>query len=980
MRGGGDGVVRVKRPPTASESVRPGLVGRASELSRLEDEFERSTTDGACCVLVIGEPGLGKTRLCAEFAARQRKTALVLNARGYPLGATDALGLWSEALDEPLGRLSHDELVAVCGGFLGDLAVLLHSVAAARQSDQGEYSRRRLLDGLAVVLRNLGADRAVVAILDDVHLADAASLEALGYLVRNLTGTPLLVVATARPTELVEHPIAREVALSLEQDHLLSRMELTPLGPAALRDLAEAVIDGQPVPDALVDWLMDRSRGYPLFALGLLHAIVEEGADLAAPRLRHLPEGLRERVASHLSRLSGPALVTLELLAVVGRRIPVDDLIWLSARPLDDLGVILEELSAARLVTEHEEGAALAYEIAHPLVGEAVYERVGAARRRALHRRVARSLLTDGQLSAAAPHFARSARPGDTEAVDALCQAVRQAEERESYREAFAILEALLELLPEGDPRWLEVLDAMVVTPEWLPDHRADVGPLTGIRALKRIDTVLRKHPDRVKRARVLFRLATLQAWGAGAFDEALDSERRAIALFADAGLAVPACLAQVELAWILCLRGEWDAGLRQFRNVLAVAKAAGDITAEIWALQGVGSALTTGGALPEARDALRSAAGLAEQHQRSAAAARGRVLLARSLERAGLLDDADAALEQAAGWGSAVYEETIFYEAAANLAWLRGDLSAVLRAARELTARYPGGLSLRRAWGLAIAARAAAEMCRSDEARDLLARAEDVYGDRQFLSFSEHCTWADGALQWIRGSVDNAVVRLQDAADRFEANDLAVCPHVLVDICEAAAGAGQVAVTAQAAERLDGLATRLSTEVASGLAGLGNAWHLLAARKHEDAAGTAEEAGRLLGDTGHALLAGRAYEVRGRALLASDRERARDVLEQAASVFDACQAAWRHDHVRRLLKRLGHRGRRAAASIGPAALSAREREVVELAVHGYTAREIAARLFIGKRTVETHLANAYVKLGVTSRRQLRDKARHLGI
>ena len=111
--GGGIAWCAVKRRPSGDATMRPTLVGRASELKRLDHELERATIDGARCVLVTGDPGLGKTRLCTEFAARRRDTALVLNARGYALGATEALGLWSEALDGPLGRLRRDELLEV---------------------------------------------------------------------------------------------------------------------------------------------------------------------------------------------------------------------------------------------------------------------------------------------------------------------------------------------------------------------------------------------------------------------------------------------------------------------------------------------------------------------------------------------------------------------------------------------------------------------------------------------------------------------------------------------------------------------------------------------------------------------------------------------------------------------------------------------------------------------------------------------------
>jgi DNA-binding CsgD family transcriptional regulator len=89
--------------------------------------------------------------------------------------------------------------------------------------------------------------------------------------------------------------------------------------------------------------------------------------------------------------------------------------------------------------------------------------------------------------------------------------------------------------------------------------------------------------------------------------------------------------------------------------------------------------------------------------------------------------------------------------------------------------------------------------------------------------------------------------------------------------------------------------------------------------------------------------------------------------------VFDACGAVVRRRWVAEDMRRLGARGRRAAARAvaGPAALTKREREVARLAIEGRTAKEIAAALFIGERTVETHLAGAYAKLGVSSRVEL---------
>src|SRR5262249_27805021 len=157
----------------------------------------------------------------------------------------------------------------------------------------------------------------VVVFLDDAHLADASSWEALGYLAGTLPKARVLVLAAARPVELAENRDALPILLRLEQDAALRRLQLLPLNPEGIGELAGAAIDDVASP-ALLAWLAERSRGNALFALSLLQALVDEGADLSAPALRSLPEELKERIALMLSDLDEPALVTVQLLAAVG--------------------------------------------------------------------------------------------------------------------------------------------------------------------------------------------------------------------------------------------------------------------------------------------------------------------------------------------------------------------------------------------------------------------------------------------------------------------------------------------------------------------------------------------------------------------------------------------------------------------------------------------------------------------------------------
>jgi class 3 adenylate cyclase len=181
----------------------PRLVGRDRELALIGAELARAIEGEFRCVLLLGDPGVGKTRLASEILFRHGEETVALSARAHPLGGTTSFGLWAEALEGHLRGLDPGAVSALCGGLLDDLAALLRSAAAVRGSPPpGEPPRSRLLEGLAVLLANLAEVSPVVVLLDDVHVADASSWDALHYLARNLAESRVLVLATARPAEL----------------------------------------------------------------------------------------------------------------------------------------------------------------------------------------------------------------------------------------------------------------------------------------------------------------------------------------------------------------------------------------------------------------------------------------------------------------------------------------------------------------------------------------------------------------------------------------------------------------------------------------------------------------------------------------------------------------------------------------------------------------------------------------------------------
>lgn len=957
------------------EAPRPRLVGRADDLAELRSELRRAAAGELRCVLLLGEAGVGKTRLAEELLQHGRAAALGLRARAYPLGGTSAFDLWVQALEGYLRTLDPERLEELCGDFADDLAATLRSIAAARGgAPDREPPRRRLLESLAVLVDRLARERPLVILLDDVHLADASSWELLHYLAVGLPGCPALVVATARGGELASARVANEVVSRLEQEGQLRRVAVEPLGVEAVGQLASAALAKASVPPALTRWLAERSRGNPLFALGLLQALLDEGADLHAPDLTAIPDSLAERVRSRLARLSEPELATLELLAVLGRPIELGALVHLAGRPLERLDDILELLVRTRLVVESERGRETVYEINHPLVQETIYTGIGAARRRALHRRAARALHDAGRLGEAAPHFATSAERGDPEAIAALVDAVRQADRREAHREEIAILEALLELIPEGDERWLEVLDAMARDANWVVEHRADLGTDTLIRAMREIERVLARSEDLTARATTKLRLASFLSWGQGELDAGEQAAREALELFREAGDDAGIRLAENELAWVHGLRGDFRDQLEAGVGLLERAEAAGDRFALLEAAGLVGLTASQLGEWDWMRRGFELSERIAREEGKRYRLTWTRSLWAVALRFERSLDEALGTLADAAA-EDPQHADTVLLQLRAVLAAFAGRYADALDDLQALLAWNGGTLSRRQSMAYNAGAVAAAELGRLRYARELADKAgELVSPERPFLSATAYSPWAAGVVATAAGDPGEGIERIEVAVRwSWERGALATAVSVLPDMCDAALAAEDAGAADRAAARLDEAARRIDRDPVRGHADAGRA---VAALLGGDAAQSAEAAARaekLLGAYGWRGHQGRALDVLGRALAAGgDRPGAVAAFERAASVFDACGAEPRRQRVLAKLGELGGAGRRAvAAAAGPESLTEREREVAELAAEGLTAREIGERLFIGKRTVETHLARAYAKLGVGSKLEL---------
>ena len=880
-----------RRAGRPARSRGPAIVGREHELAVLDDELAGAESGELHCVLLSAEAGVGKSRLVREFLSRHEEVTALM-ARAHPMGDTTAFGLWAEALDGYLRHLPASDVTRCCGGFVEDLAAILRSVAAVRGSlPAAPPPRSALLEGITVVLENLAADAPVVVVLDDIHQADASSLDALSYLAANLGDAPVLVLLAARPGELAEHPLANRVLLPLEQDGVLTRLPLVPLNEEEIRALAASVLQAAP-PPALVPWLQARSQGNPLFALGLVRALLDEGADLSAPRLRRVPEDLTDRVRALLATLDTRALSVMELLAVLGRPASIEELGSLSTKSPEDLSVALDELMRHRTVTEEERGGEPAFAVAHPLIQETIYASVGTPRRRLLHREIGRALLAAGRPAEAAPHFTRSASRGDGEAIEALRQALREAEDRRAYREALAMLAGLVEILPEGDERWLEVGQVLSGEAEWAqyPSPSRSDGELA-IRALRAMDEVLARSGEVHRRGMVQLRLSHLLCWGIGDPVAAEQAAREAVRLFEAAGDESMVLQARHEAAWARGQQGDWHTLAVESAAIGEEAAKRGEEFLEILALSAETNGLGFQGRVVEAEARIRRAIALSANSRRPPT--QWQAVLAYWMAFQGRVAEARQELE-AARAADPGFPSTSLLEIGAVVLGVAGDVQQALAWARETIAWNPGPLTAQKCLGMGYAALMAAEANDTTLARRYaeLALSSRVGDWHQVAGGAEAVL---GRLDVVAGGGEKALSRLETAIQWLMSGARGYAPTFVLDFAELAALAADTARAEAAAAMLCETAAVTGCAVHAGLETLASAWAALAGNG-ADAAVLARQAISVLNELDFPLLQGRAFDLLGRALAGHDPDGAAGAFREAVARFESCGAIWRRD------------------------------------------------------------------------------------
>lgn len=384
------------------------FVGRETEIGLLEDRWCRVREGEGQAVLLSGEAGIGKSRILREFRRtfHDEGATTLLQLQCAPDEIDTAFGPFSRELALSAGippgacaeqRAEHFDAhirtifsdPSLAGAVLCGL-VDLPSERYPPLEMAPQRRQKAVIHHLVERVHLLARNATVVLFVEDLHWADPSSLAALDALVVGLDNAPILVVATTRPgvnPSWVNHSNATFYSLNR-----LSRN--------GGRAIAEAVAGGKKLPDDMIEQIIARTDGVPLFVEELTKAILEskllreseDGFELAG-KLQELaiPSTLQDSLMARIDRMA-PVKHVLQAASSIGREFEGDLLAEVLDRPMADLGDALERLIDAELIFQRSRDEGELFIFKHALVQDAAYTTLLSGQRQALHSRIAAAL------------------------------------------------------------------------------------------------------------------------------------------------------------------------------------------------------------------------------------------------------------------------------------------------------------------------------------------------------------------------------------------------------------------------------------------------------------------------------------------------------------------------------------------------------------------------------------------------------------
>jgi predicted ATPase/DNA-binding winged helix-turn-helix (wHTH) protein len=464
------------------------LIGRDEEIDLLLRRWRRARMGDGQAVLISGEAGIGKSRLTAELEGRLKTESHIrLRYLCSPYHQDSALYPFADQLGRASGFAPHDPpavrlekleaLLAQSGTpdedvtFIADLLSLPISEQRPLADLSPQRKKERTLEALIRQLEALARRQPVLMVLEDAHWVDPTSRELLDLAIEGIHNLPVLLIVTFRP----------EFQPRWTGQPQVTMLALNRLDRRDRSALVRQIVGVRALPDEVVDQLVNRTDGVPLFIEELTKSVVESGTALVA-----IPETLHDSLMARIDRLGSVRLVA-QIGAAMGRQFPYALLraVWNLSE--DELRAALAGLVASELVFERGAPPEALYTFKHALVQDAAYGSLLRASRQRLHRQIAEALQThspelmETQPELLARHYAEAGMA--EESASFWGKAGTRSLARSAMTEATAQLQEGLDqlaLLPEAVERKRQELEFLVALGTALRAVKGFAAPETG--------------------------------------------------------------------------------------------------------------------------------------------------------------------------------------------------------------------------------------------------------------------------------------------------------------------------------------------------------------------------------------------------------------------------------------------------------------------------------------------------------------------
>jgi class 3 adenylate cyclase/tetratricopeptide (TPR) repeat protein len=863
----------------------PRMIGRDSELARIEEAL-LATRHGGCRVAVItGEAGVGKSRLVNELRRRAAALGVVVlygecseaHVSLPYLPFVEAIGNYvtSGAID--LGRLRSQ-----LGPAAAPLSSLFPELGSARSrlaASDASLDKLRLFEAMVTLLRTISVERGLLLVVEDVHWSDQSSQELLDYLIRRLRDTHTMIIVTHRTLELDrQHPLL-PIVQRWRRAGLSETTELRPLSADDVGAMVSAIFDLDATSADLARTLHERTDGVPFAVEELLKEAADEGTvdwnaehwDPRALAALPAPRSIADNILRRVESLQPDHSDVLRCAAVLGKSFDFTMLVGVAERTADVVLDSMETCVAERFVvtdTQRDNG----YRFRHALIREAIYTEMIVSRRRLLHSRaadvirastaeapaeLAEQLIAAGRLAEAGPACVAAAedamrRFAPREACDLFERAAANTQDpRERGR-----------LLCRLGEAWHQTID--VATAERYLDEGVALLESSG-------DTMTAAH-HRLSLGRC--------CWDRGDHERARRHYEQARDVLERAGRSEDLAIAYTRLCGLHVYALDGLAAQPLAEQALATATSAGTIETRIVARDWLGASLCLQGRLEEGIEELLGSAAEAESMQLSTQLARILSHALVSLETYGRVAECEPILQRLYALSNDPWVQVVapYYDG-----WVRlwaADLSGARIAARsciDIAERF--AMHAQAGWARRLLCVIESEAGRFDVARELLP---------EYTSALEQQEVVDLALVSLRhhlaaGELDAAGL----VAERVSGAVAAMAGTALSDaVAEALLAGGR---TQAAARLVEALVDEPRAVMHSGQLLRAQARTMLAAGSPETALESLQAAQATFGRNGYRLEA-----LRTQVLIAQAQAETGDAGAAVAAANDAIAAAQR--------------------------------------------------------------------------------------